>query len=164
MRLLPDPGVDLISCCFWCTDAAYKLLPGVKAVTCGYAGGKEANPTYEQVCTGNTGHAEAVKIIYDPEKTSYEKLLKLFLEIHDPTQVGGQGPDIGDQYRSEIFYLNDDQKTIAEKNINILKSKGFNVVTAVTKASEFYPAEAYHQDYYFKNGKTPYCHAYTKRF
>ena len=130
----------------------------------GYTGGKVKNPSYKEVCTGLTGHAEAVKIIYDPGKTDYETLLKLFLEIHDPTQVGGQGPDIGDQYRSEIFYLNDEQKTIAEKNIALLKSKGYKVVTAVTKASEFYDAESYHQDYYFNNGKVPYCHGYTKRF
>jgi len=86
------------------------------------------------------------------------------MEIHDPTQVGGQGPDLGDQYRSEIFYLNDEQKKIADTNIGILKSKGLKVATAVTKASEFYEAEDYHQDYYFRNGKVPYCHAYTKRF
>ena len=122
------------------------------------------NPTYKEVCTGNTGHAETVKVVYDPEKTSYEKILKLFLETHDPTQVDRQGPDIGDQYRSEIFYLNDEQKKTAEKYINILKSKGLKVATAVTKATEFYPAEEYHQDYYFRNGKVPYCHAYVKRF
>jgi peptide methionine sulfoxide reductase msrA/msrB len=122
------------------------------------------NPSYKEVCTGSTGHAEAVKVIYDPAKTSYETLLKLFMEIHDPTQVGGQGPDLGDQYRSEIFYMNDDQKKSAEKNISILKSKGFKVVTGVTPATEFYTAEKYHQDYYFNNGKIPYCHGYTKRF
>ena len=138
--------------------------PGVISVTSGFTGGHVKNPSYKEVCTGTTGHAEAVRIIYDPDKTSYEKLLKLFLEIHDPTQVGGQGPDIGDQYRSEIFYLNDEQKQIAEKDIAILKVKGFKVATAVTKASEFYQAEDYHQDYYFRNGKLPYCHVYTKRF
>ena len=99
-----------------------------------------------------------------PAKTIYEKLLKLFMEIHDPTQIGGQGPDIGDQYRSEIFYLNDDQKKIAEKNIKLLKDKGYKVATAITPASEFFEAEKYHQDYYFNNGKVPYCHGYTKRF
>jgi peptide methionine sulfoxide reductase msrA/msrB len=150
--------------CFWGVEYYLQKSPGVISVTSGYTGGVVKNPTYQQVCTGNTGHAEAVKIVYDPKKTSYENLLKLFLETHDPTQVGGQGPDIGDQYRSEIFYQNDDQKMIAENNLKILKSKGYKVATEVTKASEFYPAEAYHQDYYFKNGKTPYCHAYTKRF
>jgi peptide methionine sulfoxide reductase msrA/msrB len=150
--------------CFWGVEYFLQKSPGVISVTSGYIGGEVKNPTYKEVCTGNTGHAEAVKIVYDPSKTSYEKLLILFLEIHDPTQVGGQGPDIGDQYRSEIFYLNDDQKNIAEKNLNILKSKGLKIATAVTKASEFYTAENYHQDYYFNNGKVPYCHAYTKRF
>jgi peptide methionine sulfoxide reductase msrA/msrB len=150
--------------CFWGVEYFLQKTPGVISVTSGYTGGQIKNPTYREVCTGNTGHAEAVKIIYDPDKTSYEKLVKLFLEIHDPTQIGGQGPDIGDQYRSEIFYLNDDQKNVAEKNLNILKAKGFKIATALTKASEFYPAEAYHQDYYFNNGKVPYCHAYTKRF
>jgi peptide methionine sulfoxide reductase msrA/msrB len=150
--------------CFWGVEYYLQKDKGVISVTSGYTGGKVKNPTYREVCTGNTGHAEAVKIVYDPGKTSYEKLLRLFLEIHDPTQVGGQGPDLGDQYRSEIFYLNDDQKNIAEKNLNILKTKGFSIATALTKASEFFPAETYHQDYYFKNGKVPYCHAYTKRF
>ncbi len=150
--------------CFWGVEYYMQKAPGVITVTSGYTGGHVRNPSYKEVCTGTTGHAEAVKIIYDPGKTSYDKLLRLFMEIHDPTQVGGQGPDIGDQYRSEIFYLNDDQKKIAENDISILKGKGLKVVTAVTKASEFYPAEDYHQDYYFKNGKLPYCHAYTKRF
>jgi peptide methionine sulfoxide reductase msrA/msrB len=150
--------------CFWGVEYFLQKSPGVISVTSGYIGGTVKNPTYKEVCTGNTGHAEAVKIVYDPGKTSYEKLLMLFLEIHDPTQVGRQGPDIGDQYRSEIFYLNNDQKAIAEKYLNILKSKGFNIATGLTKASEFYTAEAYHQDYYFNNGKIPYCHAYTKRF
>ncbi len=150
--------------CFWGVEYFLQKAPGVISVTSGYTGGEVKNPTYKEVCTGNTGHAEAVKIVYDPSKTSYEKLLKLFLEIHDPTQIDRQGPDIGDQYRSEIFYLNDDQKTVAEKNLNILKSKGLKVATAVTRASEFYTAEKYHQDYYFNNGKVPYCHAYTKRF
>jgi len=150
--------------CFWGVEYYLQKTPGVISVTSGYTGGTLKNPTYQQVCTGKTGHAETVKVDYDPQKTSYEKLLKLFLEIHDPTQVGGQGPDIGDQYRSEIFYLNDKQKMIAENDLNILRSKGFKIATALTKASEFYPAEAYHQDYYFKNGKAPYCHSYTKRF
>jgi peptide methionine sulfoxide reductase msrA/msrB len=150
--------------CFWGVEYFLQKAPGIISVTSGYTGGHVKNPSYKEVCTGNTGHAEAVKIIYDPGKTSYEKLLRLFLEIHDPTQIGRQGPDIGDQYRSEIFYMNDDQKRIAEENINILKSKGLKVATAVTKASEFFPAEDYHQDYYFTNNKTPYCHGYTKRF
>lgn len=150
--------------CFWGVEYFLQKAPGVISVTSGFTGGHVANPSYKEVCTGKTGHAEAVKIIYDPNKTNYDKLVRLFLEIHDPTQVGGQGPDLGDQYRSEIFYMNDEQKKIADNNIGILKARGLKVVTAVTKASEFYDAEDYHQDYYFKNGKTPYCHAYTKRF
>ncbi len=150
--------------CFWGVEYFLQKSDGVISVTSGYIGGHVKNPSYKEVCTGNTGHAEAVKVIYDPQKTSYDKLLKLFLEIHDPTQVGGQGPDIGDQYRSELFYMNSDQKIIAEKNIKILKDKGMNIATKVTKASEFYPAETYHQNYYFNNGKIPYCHAYVKRF
>lgn len=150
--------------CFWGVEFFMQKEPGVISVTSGYTGGHVRNPTYKQVCTGTTGHAEAVKIIYDPTKTSYEKLTRLFLEIHDPTQVGGQGPDIGDQYRSEIFYMNDNQKQIAETSLDLLRAKGLKIATKVTKASEFYDAEAYHQDYYFNNGKIPYCHAYVKRF
>ncbi|MBG0858951.1 MAG: bifunctional methionine sulfoxide reductase B/A protein [Bacteroidales bacterium] len=150
--------------CFWGVEYYLQKTPGVISVTSGYTGGHVRNPSYKQVCTGTTGHAEAVKVIFDPDKTTYEKILRLFLEIHDPTQVGRQGPDIGDQYRSEIFYLNDEQRMAAEKNLAILKSKGFKIATAVTMASEFYEAEEYHQDYYFNNGKLPYCHAYVKRF
>jgi peptide methionine sulfoxide reductase msrA/msrB len=150
--------------CFWGVEYFLQKEQGVFSVTSGYTGGHVKNPSYREVCTGKTGHAEAVRIIYDPDKTSYEKLLRLFLEIHDPTQVGGQGPDLGDQYRSEIFYKNEEQKQVAEKNLSILRSKGLKVATTVTKADEFYEAEDYHQDYYFKNGKVPYCHAYTKRF
>jgi len=150
--------------CFWGVEYYLHKAPGVMSVTSGFTGGHVRNPSYKEVCTGTTGHAEAVKIIYDPHKTTYDKLLRLFLEIHDPTQTGGQGPDIGDQYRSEIFYLNDDQKSIAEMDLNILRNKGLKISTAITKASEFYSAETYHQDYYSKNGKLPYCHAFTKRF
>lgn len=150
--------------CFWGVEYYLQKEPGVIAVKSGYTGGTVKNPSYREVCSGTTGHAEAVKIIYDPSITSYEKLLKLFLEIHDPSQAGGQGPDIGDQYRSEIFYMNSDQKMIAEKYLKILNDKGYKTTTAVTKAAEFYEAEDYHQDYYFRNGKLPYCHGYTKRF
>lgn len=150
--------------CFWGVEYFMQKEPGVISVTSGYTGGHVKNPSYKEVCTGTTGHAEAIKIIYDPQKTSYEKLLKLFMEIHDPTQVGRQGPDIGEQYRSVIFYMNEDQRQTAEKNIRILKENGYKVATEVVKASEFYDAEKYHQDYYFNNGKTPYCHGYVKRF
>lgn len=150
--------------CFWGVEYYLQKAPGVVSATSGYTGGFVKNPSYKEVCTGKTGHAEAVKIIYDPQKTTFEKLLKLFLEIHDPTQAGGQGPDIGDQYRSEIFYMNEGQKATAVKLLKTLNDKGFRTSTAVTKATEFFDAEKYHQDYYFNNGKTPYCHAYTKRF
>lgn len=150
--------------CFWGVEYYMQKAPGVITVTSGYTGGHVKNPSYKEVSSGRTGHAEAVKIIYDPKKTTYENLVKLFLEIHDPTQVDRQGPDIGEQYRSEIFYMNDQQKATAEKYLNILKTKGYKVATQVAAASEFYPAEDYHQDYYFNNGKVPYCHTYTKRF
>jgi peptide methionine sulfoxide reductase msrA/msrB len=150
--------------CFWGVEYFLQKEPGVISVTSGYTGGHVKNPSYKEVCTGKTGHAEAVKIIYDPKKTSYEKLLRTFLEIHDPTQVGGQGPDIGDQYRSEIFYMNEQQKEIAEKDLKILRDKGFKIATTLTMSSEFYEAEDYHQDYYFNHNKLPYCHSYVKRF
>jgi peptide methionine sulfoxide reductase msrA/msrB len=150
--------------CFWGVEYFLQKAPGVISVTSGYTGGWVKNPTYKQVSAGNTGHAEAVKITYDPGKTTYEDLVKLFLEIHDPTQADGQGPDIGNQYRSEIFYMNDAQKAVAQKYLKILNDKGYKTTTGVTKASEFYEAEGYHQDYYFNNGKMPYCHSYVRRF
>ncbi|HLP61950.1 MAG TPA: peptide-methionine (S)-S-oxide reductase MsrA, partial [Candidatus Deferrimicrobium sp.] len=137
---------------------------GVLQATVGYTGGHTKNPSYEEVCSGTTGHAEAVEVIFDPAKVSYEDLAKLFFETHDPTQVNGQGPDIGEQYRSEIFYLDEKQKETAQKLIDILKSRGYKVSTRLTKASTFWKAENYHQDYYLKNKGTPYCHMYTKRF
>lgn len=150
--------------CFWGVEYFMQKAPGVISVISGYTGGHVKNPSYKEVCTGKTGHAEAVKIVYDPSKTTYEVLFRLFMEIHDPSQVGGQGPDIGDQYRSVVFYLNEDQKKTAEKNMIILRSKGLKVATELIKATEFFDAEKYHQDYYFNNGKLPYCHGYTRRF
>jgi peptide methionine sulfoxide reductase msrA/msrB len=150
--------------CFWGVEYFLQKEPGVMAVVSGFTGGHVRNPSYREVCTGKTGHAETVKVTYDTKKTSYDKLVKLFLEIHDPTQVNGQGPDIGDQYRTEIFYKNEEQRLAAMKYLDLLRDKGLKVATQLTKATEFYPAEEYHQDYYFRNGKMPYCHAYTKRF
>lgn len=150
--------------CFWGVEHLIQKQPGVISVVSGYIGGTVDNPTYEQVCTKKTGHAEAVKITYDPSIVSYETLAKLFFEIHDPTQSNGQGPDQGPQYRSEVFYLTPEQKAVAEKLIGQLKAKGYNVVTKVTPATKFWPAETYHQDYYDRKGTEPYCHAYTKRF
>lgn len=150
--------------CFWGVEHMMQKQPGVISVVSGYIGGTVDNPTYEQVCTKKTGHAEAVRVIYDPSKVSYETLAKLFFEIHDPTQTNGQGPDLGPQYRSGIFYLNPEQKAVAEKLIGQLETKGYKVVTEVTPATKFWPAETYHQDYYDRKGTEPYCHAYTKRF
>lgn len=150
--------------CFWGVEYYMKQLPGVVSVESGYIGGTVKDPSYEQVCSKNTGHAEAVRITYDVTKTDYETLARMFFEIHDPTQEDGQGPDIGEQYRSEVFYSNDGQKIIAEKLIKELRNKGYDVVTDVTPATEFWVAEDYHQNYYNRKGTTPYCHGYTKRF
>jgi peptide methionine sulfoxide reductase msrA/msrB len=150
--------------CFWGVDYLLKSEPGVISVTSGYMGGTTKNPTYKQVCTGTTGHAETVEVVFDPNKTTYEGLAKLFFEIHDPTQKNRQGPDVGYQYRSAIFYVDQQQKQTAERLIEILKKKGLKVVTSVEQAKEFWPAEDYHQDYYGKTGGTPYCHIRTKRF
>lgn len=146
--------------CFWGTEYYLQRAPGVISTEVGYTGGHVPNPTYQQVCTDTTGHAEAVRVVFDPTKTSYAKLAKLFFETHDFTQVNRQGPDIGRQYRSAIFYLSDSQKEIATEMIAALKAAGHKVATEVTRASEFYPAELYHQDYYNKTGGTPYCHIY----
>ena len=150
--------------CFWGVEHLLSKEPGVLDVESGYIGGHTENPTYEQVCSHRTGHAEAVRVTFDPAKVSYERLARLFFEIHDPTQVDRQGPDIGDQYRSEVFYTTLAQRETAEKLIAELRAKGYNVVTHVTQATTFWPAEGYHQDYYDRKGTQPYCHAYTKRF
>jgi peptide methionine sulfoxide reductase msrA/msrB len=150
--------------CFWGVEHYFEKEDGVLAAKSGYMGGHVEHPNYKQVCTGETGHAETVEVIYDPSLTSYEKLARLFFEIHDPTHKDHQGPDIGNQYRSVAFYTSPAEKAIAEKLIGILKDKGYKVVTEVTPASTFWEAEKYHQDYYDLNGKTPYCHFYTKRF
>jgi len=146
--------------CFWCTEAVYKEIKGVKEVTSGYIGGKVPNPTYKQVCTGLTGHAEAVEIEYDPAQVPFEKLLEIFFATHDPTTLNRQGPDVGTQYRSGVFYHDEEQKASAEKVIAALDAaKVFPkaIVTEVTEASKFYPAEDYHQDYYENNPFQPYC-------
>jgi peptide methionine sulfoxide reductase msrA/msrB len=150
--------------CFWGTEYHFNKAPGVISTTVGYTGGHVDNPTYKQVCTDKTGHAEAVEVEYDPSKTTYEKLAKLFFETHDFTQLNRQGPDIGSQYRSVIFYANDQQKQIAERLIEQLERKGYDVKTSIEPTGKFWPAENYHQDYYENTGKTPYCHIYKKIF
>jgi peptide-methionine (S)-S-oxide reductase len=158
------PGDDYITVaagCFWCTEAVFQQVPGVVSVTSGYMGGTVKNPTYHQVCTGTTGHAEASRIVFDPKKTSLEKILSVFWEMHDPTSLNRQGADTGTQYRSAIFYNNDEQKKIAEQSkAAVAKEFSRPIVTEITKAGEFYPAEDYHQDYYNLNkDRNPYCRA-----
>ena len=138
--------------CFWGVEHLMKTKDGVITTAVGYIGGHKENPTYKEVCSGNTGHAEALEVVFNPEKISFEDLAKLFFEIHDFTQVNRQGPDIGNQYRSGIFYLNDAQKQTSEKLINVLSEKGYKVATEVTKSSKFWKAEDYHQDYYDVTG------------
>jgi len=150
--------------CFWGMEYHFDNVKGVKETSVGYIGGSTEDPTYKEVCYENTGHAEAIEIEFDPSIVTYEELTKLFFEIHDPTQLNKQGPDVGEQYRSEIFYFDENQKKVAENLINLLKEKGYNVVTKLTKAGEFWDAEEYHQEYYEKKNGTPYCHIYTKRF
>ena len=145
--------------CFWCTEAVYQQIPGVISVKPGYMGGKMSNPTYEDICTGTTGHAEVAQVTFDPQKASLEKILDVFWESHDPTTLNRQGADVGTQYRSAIFYENDTQRALAEKS-KAAASKKFTkpIVTEITKAPTFYVAENYHQDYYRRNkNKNPYC-------
>jgi len=150
--------------CFWGVDYLLKNLKGVIKVTSGYIGGETINPSYGDVCSGRTNHAEAVEVVFDPKVTSYEALAKYFLEIHDSTQKNRQGPDSGTQYRSAFFYLSKEQEEIALDLLKVLRDNGMHVVTEVVPAGTFYPAEEYHQDYYTKTGKQPYCHVHVKRF
>lgn len=152
--------------CFWGVEYYFEKSIGVKDAVSGYMGGRLPNPDYHSVCTGLTGHLEVVKVVYDSTQTDFETLAKLFFEIHDPTQTDGQGPDIGSQYLSAIFYNDEKEKQISQTLIDKLESYGYKVATKLISAKNhpFYEAETYHQDYYTKTGKTPYCHAYTKRF
>ncbi|HTN44914.1 MAG TPA: peptide-methionine (S)-S-oxide reductase MsrA [Flavipsychrobacter sp.] len=146
--------------CFWCTEAQFQQLDGVMKVESGYAGGHVKNPTYKQVCTGNTGHAEVTNIYYDPSKISFDELLAAFWIAHDPTQLNRQGNDIGTQYRSVIYYHNDEQRQKAESykaKLNAEKAYSSDVVTEISPFPEFYKAEDYHQNYYNDNASQPYC-------
>lgn len=160
----PIPGTDTATFangCFWCTEAIFEQLDGVISATSGYTGGKVKNPTYKEVCTGETGHAECLQIVYDPKKISFDELLEVFWETHDPTTLNRQGNDIGTQYRSGIFYHNEEQKQKAEEYKSALdKSGAFDkpIVTEITAFKEFYPAEDYHQQYFENNeNNNPYC-------
>jgi peptide methionine sulfoxide reductase msrA/msrB len=150
--------------CFWGTEYYFQKAEGVLSTRVGYMGGASEKPSYEEVCSGTTGHAEAVEVVYDPSKTDFETLARLFFEIHDPTQVDRQGPDVGEQYRSVVFYKDDVQLETTKKLIGLLEGKGYRVATELAKADTFWPAEQYHQDYYTRTGKEPYCHIYLKRF
>ena len=150
--------------CFWGVEYYLKKNKGVISATSGYIGGHVDHPTYKQVCTGTTGHTEAVRVVFNSKETSYEDLIKLFFEIHDFEQVNRQGPDVGYQYRSAIFYLNDEQKATAQKIIDLLKAKNYKVATTLEKANTFWEAEDYHQNYYNNKGGQPYCHGYRKVF
>lgn len=147
--------------CFWCTEAIFQQLDGVIKSTSGYSGGQVANPSYKEICTGTTGHAEVIQVVYDPAKITFDELLEVFWQTHDPTTLNRQGNDVGPQYRSVIFYHNNEQKEKAEKyKAELDKSGAFNnpIVTEISPFTKFYAAENYHQDYYNQNGSQPYCY------
>jgi peptide methionine sulfoxide reductase msrA/msrB len=150
--------------CFWGVEHLLQSIKGVSKVDSGYMGGERANPTYEEVCSGRTGHTETVRVTFDPEVVSYEALAKAFFEIHDPTQVNRQGPDVGTQYRSAIFVESPEQELTARRLIGVLEQRGLRVATQVEAAGIFWPAEAYHQDYFERNAAGHVCHERVKRF
>ncbi|MFT4059809.1 MAG: bifunctional methionine sulfoxide reductase B/A protein [Legionella sp.] len=150
--------------CFWGVEYFLKQISGVLYVESGYTGGPALDPTYEDVCQGNTGHFEAVRVIYDKDKTDYHQVLKRFFEIHDPTQKTGQGPDIGQQYQSAVFYYNQEQLDEVELLRQMLQKRGYQVATHLLPVQTFWRAEDYHQDYYVKHYKVPYCHKPENRF
>jgi peptide methionine sulfoxide reductase msrA/msrB len=166
----PDPGAAKLEKavfaggCFWGMEYYFQHAKGVVSTEVGYTGGHTQNPTYREVCSHTTGHIEALQVTYDANVTSYEELARLFFEIHDPTQANGQGPDIGEQYLSVVFYADEVQKKTTEKLIGLLKSRGYAVVTQLRPAATFWKAEEYHQKYYEKENGTPYCHRPVKRF
>ena len=146
--------------CFWCIEAAFSIIKGVERIEPGYTGGHVENPSYEQVSSGATGHAEAAQIYFDPKVISYKEILEIFFAMHDPTSLNRQGADVGTQYRSAIFYDDEEQKAVAEKLIDELNREGIwdkPIVTSVEPLKKFYPAEVYHKDYYKKHPREPYC-------
>ncbi len=166
-RPAPPPGQDeafFAGGCFWGVEHHFEKVPGVISAVSGYMGGDLADPSYEQVCAGGTGHAEAVRVRFDPARVGYPALAKLFFEIHDPTQLNRQGPDVGKQYRSAVFVTGPEQEEVVRGLIQTLTRKGYRVQTQVLPAGPFYEAEAYHQDYYSRKGGQPYCHARVRRF
>jgi peptide-methionine (S)-S-oxide reductase len=162
---MPDQNTERAtfgSGCFWCTEAVFQQLRGVQSVQSGYSGGHTANPTYEQVCSGRTGHAEVIQITFDPKLISFDELLNVFWKTHDPTTPNRQGHDVGTQYRSAIFYHNDDQQRIAEaykEQLNASGTFGAPIVTEITPFRNIYPAEQYHQNYFNQNPEQSYCAA-----
>lgn len=156
-----NPAVAMFgSGCFWCSEAVFQRIPGVISAKSGYSGGTTKNPTYKQVCAGDTGHAEVVQVTYEPEKISYDKLLEMFWLSHDPTTLNQQGADVGTQYRSVIFFYDEEQKAVAVNSKATLDRSGkykSPIVTQIVPAGEFYPAEADHVDYYNRNQSAPYC-------
>jgi len=150
--------------CFWGVEHLFEQKDGVVSAVSGYMGGDVKDPSYQDVLRGTTGHLEAVEVTYDPEKVSYEDLARYFFEIHDPTQENGQGPDIGEQYKSAVFVQNDAEEKTVKKLIGLLRNNGYDVVTKVLRSNRFWKAETYHQDYYQKKRQQPYCHFYQKRF
>lgn len=168
LKFIPDNSkydtAYFASGCFWGTQYWFDKTKGVISTTVGYSGGHFDNPTYEDVCSGETGHAETIQVVYNPIDVSYSELVKLFFETHDQSQINRQGPDIGEQYRSGIFYVTEEQKIIANMMIDTLKEKGYGVATKLEKFDRFWNAEQYHQHYYDKKHGKPYCHVYQKKF
>jgi peptide methionine sulfoxide reductase msrA/msrB len=150
--------------CFWGVEYWLKRLPGVFEAVSGYTGGQTEAPSYQDICAGGTGHAEAVRVVYDPVRLEYETVLRAFFEVHDPTQLNRQGPDVGDQYRSAVFYKDEQQRAVAQRLIDELRAAGYAVQTELSPAARFWPAEAYHQQYYDLRGREPACHRPVKRF
>ena len=164
LEVLDTEEAILAAGCFWGVEYFFKKLPGILKVEVGYTGGEKKEPTYKEICMRKTGHVEAVRVVFDKAQLNYEQVLKFFFEIHDPVQKNGQGPDLGPQYLSKLFYYDDRQKQVGLELLKILTQSGYLVATMLEPVAVFWPAEDYHQDYYAKTQKMPYCHHYVKRF